>query len=851
MSTLYYDSCGLCDLQTVGFARKGHNNMDGRRKRQLFHDPCVRCDDLPHEDDVALCNRCQHLRIPHIFGCMFESRWIGITDFFVAFDLSREQGENCAFCLFLASCAEKLVRSGDASVRSNVIVGMKSFTRGRIHEHHIRIFGRNENMDQSIIWFPSPGRGAVLYGPFSRGNPQHVQPYLNWSWACGWITDIQRRQDCGNKFFNMPSLSQKLHNLLVIDVIHRCIVDLPLGAKYLALSYVWGAIPEGGLQCTTANRKLLEETGSLGDITATLPRTISDAIVVCAKLGYKFLWVDRLCIMQDHPQISVQLDQMAAIYHQAALTIIAMEGDDATHGLPGVSIPRKPDQRAFSYADNFELVYEIPSLYSCRERSTWNTRGWTHQEYMASSVLVYFTNFGLYIEYWRKGEGNHVTEAEGPARGDMRYGESETSGLHLIQDYSGRTLTHRRDKLRGISGIHQAMYEGQITFGIPLNDFEYGIAWRINDYSKVREPRLSGPFPTWSWASVNERVSFPIDFMEKHCSLAYWGWAEESKTMGRTSFRWRPVRVKDHNEMYATNIQWSSSLRVSVALAWSNRCLYNEIPKFLSVSCSAKDWHKRVTARWPGRDRPYLPQHLQNDEQWRLLSTPEANALCASGRIIANTSKSTFKVDWNSVSMPGPDGQYGIVRADDGRLAGSVFLDDPSTDRFMEQEETSAEFIALAIISDRRSMTHYASESPMNSVPTGIIYGCPCCNNTAEAQRSDHIPECDKSSSFTLASFEQERSDESAFYQFQEITFDKLTTHEWAYFQHCKGVSFRDQAGDYLNSLSNIPEIQVLMIAPGSSSSDKGQVYRRLGIGRIFLKRWIESSPVFDTIVLE
>jgi hypothetical protein len=856
MSTLYHDSCGLCDSQTVGYAHqepgiKPTELMAGWRKCQLFHDPCAQCDDLLLQDAITLCHRCQHLRIPHIFGCMFESRRTGVTDFFVAFDLCREQGENCEFCLFLASSAEKILRSGDASVRSDVIVGMKPFRRGHIHKHSIWIFAKpNETKDQRIMWPPILDDQTVLYRSLSRENPQHVQPYLNWSWACGWITDIQGRQDCGNKFFSMPSLSKKLHNVLVVDVVHRCVVDLPLGAKYLALSYVWGANSEGVLQCTTANRKLLEEPGSLGDITSTLPRTISDAISVCAKLNYNFLWVDRLCIMQDHPQISVQLDQMAAIYHQAALTIFAMEGDDATHGLPGVSNPRKADQPAFRYADNFELVHETPSLYSCRERSTWDRRGWTYQEYIASSVLMYFTNFGLYVEYWQKGECDHFTEAEGPAD-DIDGDEHEVSGLHLIQDYSGRTLTHRRDKLRGISGIHQAMYEGQITFGIPLNDFEHGIAWQTNDYSKVREPRVFGLFPTWSWASVNERVFFPTTFLEMQCSLVYWGWAKESQTTGRTSFRWRPIRDRDQNKMYANKIQWSDTLKVSVALAWLNGCFYNETPEFLSVDCSAEEWHTRVTASWPGRDRPHLPQALQNDEQWRLLCTPEANALCASGRIMANTSKSIFKVEWNSVSMPGPDGQYGIVRTGDGRLAGSIFLDDPSTDRFMEHEETSAEFIALAIISDHSSTDHYTYTRPITSVPTGIIYGCPCSNNTAEAQGSDHIQECDKSSSFTQASFEQERSDNSDFYRFGERTFDKLTTHEWAYFQHCKGVSFRDQAGRYLNSRWGVPEIKVLMIAPGPSSTGKGKVYRRLGIGRIFLKRWVESSPVFDTIVLE
>jgi hypothetical protein len=45
-----------------------------------------------------------------------------------------------------------------------------------------------------------------------------------------------------------------------------------------------------------------------------------------------------------------------------------------------------------------------------------------------------------------------------------------------------------------------------------------------------------------------------------------------------------------------------------------------------------------------------------------------------------------------------------------------------------------------------------------------------------------------------------------------------------------------------------------MMIAPSDMERDKGtepKVYRRLGIGRIWLKKWVEAEPVFETFSLE
>jgi len=63
-------------------------------------------------------------------------------------------------------------------------------------------------------------------------------------------------------------------------------------AFYLALSYCWG----GPQEITTTSATLETYISSLP---ADLPGTIKDAILVTRSLGFRYLWVDALCIIQD------------------------------------------------------------------------------------------------------------------------------------------------------------------------------------------------------------------------------------------------------------------------------------------------------------------------------------------------------------------------------------------------------------------------------------------------------------------------------------------------------------------------------------------------------------------------
>ncbi|OQV07827.1 hypothetical protein CLAIMM_12198 isoform 3 [Cladophialophora immunda] len=103
---------------------------------------------------------------------------------------------------------------------------------------------------------------------------------------------------------------------------------------YCCLSYCWG---EANQYLTT--RQNLESTTK--EIPKSqLAKTILDAMEATQRLGFRFLWVDALCIIQDSDEDkSTEINKMGAIFRNATLTIAAATARSATEGF--LRTPRK------------------------------------------------------------------------------------------------------------------------------------------------------------------------------------------------------------------------------------------------------------------------------------------------------------------------------------------------------------------------------------------------------------------------------------------------------------------------------------------------------------------------------
>ena len=160
-------------------------------------------------------------------------------------------------------------------------------------------------------------------------------------------------------------------------------------SRYMALSYVWGSVPQPSVH---GFDDALSKPDSFPVLAVVLPRTIIDAIRLTNELGETYLWVDLPCIDQDSPtEKAAEIAQMNEVHLAATATIVALCSDDANSGLPGVEEYCPPRaQRIESFEGNrFTTVYPSPSEIMSRQDCTWNGRIWTMQEHLLSRRLPF------------------------------------------------------------------------------------------------------------------------------------------------------------------------------------------------------------------------------------------------------------------------------------------------------------------------------------------------------------------------------------------------------------------------------------------------------------------------------
>jgi hypothetical protein len=361
-------ACDTCNLQDV-WDSSGNSPQEPYVHR-LFHEACPRCRLAGQTGLSSLCGFCQHLRLPHLFLCRPRHDGNNSAGFTVRINPFSTESADCDFCRFLAACLEVDKNSHSSFFKHRDRHGYRlMFPFAKTSPIRLANWGPESDF---YIKLAIPSEQSLV--PSQGKRPLQLGPYVDWSLVRQWL---EASSDSLKDYVGMlPHLPKTLKDVRVIDVDNECIIALPYKAHYVACSYVWGTGLLDHLELKWSNHRHLEECGSLRG--NSLPRTILDAIVACRSLGRRFLWIDRLCIIQDAPWLEkeVQLNQMGAIYHQADFTLVAAAGDGAMYGLPGVSNKRQAVQKTINFG-NFELITNTPSLTDYISESQWRQRGWT------------------------------------------------------------------------------------------------------------------------------------------------------------------------------------------------------------------------------------------------------------------------------------------------------------------------------------------------------------------------------------------------------------------------------------------------------------------------------------------
>lgn len=370
-------------------------------------------------------------------------------------------------------------------------------------------------------------------------------------------TDQRNTKERDNR--RLPSRLLRIHRQSgAVSVRLESGESLPSNAEYITLSYRWSK--KFVLRLTTATEASFRKQIAV----TALPRSIQDAVMVADALGYQYLWVDALCIIQDSKADWLKESaRMCDYYSQSALCIAACTSDPDAGFLRARNLLSKMPCK-ITPKGKFPTVYvRQQSIFMDNEidplrRLPLNDRGWVFQERLLAPRLLHFTDVEVFWEcaaalssdifprhIWDSARKRYLTRTDSspaqpqraPAmenfmaqpggfdrflqRGDPIPSMDVNMWTELVEEYSSLALSFERDKLVAIGGLARKAAAvtggelGQYTAGLWAKDLPLQLGWRKHThfpdvFLKARSTVYKAP--SWSWASMNCRVTYARNF---------------------------------------------------------------------------------------------------------------------------------------------------------------------------------------------------------------------------------------------------------------------------------------------------------------------------------------------------
>ena len=277
-------------------------------------------------------------------------------------------------------------------------------------------------------------------------------------------------------------------------------------AHYTALSHCWGP-PTHHPPMTTQSTLVDHLTGIPWDL---LPRTYQDAMVTTRRLGFDYIWIDSLCVVQDsHADWLSESKRMGDVYQHARLTIAASHAADSTQScfftrpppLPTVELPHLT---AAGSVEGSIFATLLPPDYTVisPDSGVLAYRAWATQEWLLSRRMVFYTAGCIawsckVVSQRETGASFHATARN-------------SRWKNIIEKYSARLLTKQTDRLIALDGVKAALAakkpDDQCCLGIWRKSMPDQLLW----YSLQPAERSGSDLelPTWTWASTLHGVRF-------------------------------------------------------------------------------------------------------------------------------------------------------------------------------------------------------------------------------------------------------------------------------------------------------------------------------------------------------
>ncbi|KAI0886231.1 heterokaryon incompatibility protein-domain-containing protein [Annulohypoxylon maeteangense] len=306
--------------------------------------------------------------------------------------------------------------------------------------------------------------------------------------------------------------------------------DLQDDVEYVAISYRWGS----NKKIYKLEKPTLQSMKDKNPI-LLLPKTLREVCDVAFKLGFEYVWIDRLCIIQDSEEDwQREASKMGMVYSVATLTIATSCAPNEDTGCfrdrkPACITPLFLTSCPFSESRNIAIYSEGSGEDWRRIRHGYlKERGWTLQEWLLSTRVVHFSRKQVYwecrqsdaSEAWPSDlKPNAIRPSAKPpfVLSENRQWSAQENWGRIVEDYSGRKFSFDKDMFPAISGLARVMEEladgqlGQYLAGLWGANFIQWLCWSTAWKVPVSLP-TEYVAPSWSWASLRAEVRFaPFD----------------------------------------------------------------------------------------------------------------------------------------------------------------------------------------------------------------------------------------------------------------------------------------------------------------------------------------------------
>jgi Heterokaryon incompatibility protein (HET) len=312
----------------------------------------------------------------------------------------------------------------------------------------------------------------------------------------------------------------------------------PSETEYVCLSHCWGSLHRP-IELLLNNK----DSFKVQIFWADIPLLFRDAIITTLTLGFKYIWIDSLCIIQDDvADWQTQALDMVSTYQQSALTIAAVSAKDSASAMftkvhendfgteftstTGTHIIRKPILHPIFSSQPY-LFNRFPLLL----------RGWVYQERMLSPKVLYFSDQELSWECrslkscechcepqsWDHDIKKQFYDQIIVPDKSLTFDETAILWLVCIEQFSKLEVTRHEDRLLAVAGIAKAFAAahtpllGKYLAGTWSNLLPRGLSW-YSSGPATKRPSQSG-VPTWSWASMQRRVIYLDQHPQPHFTI--------------------------------------------------------------------------------------------------------------------------------------------------------------------------------------------------------------------------------------------------------------------------------------------------------------------------------------------